>query len=102
VGTQSSAESGVLMSRLSKLGTHVRVPDGRVGTVVFNGLTGIGIKWGLHDPPAKYFEGTSGDIGNQCPTPLWEWFPDAMLRSPKMSDILGMPCVCEEYEVEII
>ena len=33
---------------------------------------------------------------------LWKWFPDAMLRNPKLSDIFGMPCACEESEVEII
>jgi len=29
-----------------KLGTVVRLPDGREGTVVFNSLIGVGIKWG--------------------------------------------------------
>ena len=29
-----------------KPGTIVRLPDGREGTVVFNGLTGYGIIWG--------------------------------------------------------
>ena len=34
---------------MNKVGTIVRVPDGRIGTVVYNGLDGIGIKWGEHD-----------------------------------------------------
>ena len=33
-----------------KLGTQIRLPDGREGTVVYNSLIGVGIKWGLHDP----------------------------------------------------
>lgn len=28
-----------------KLGTWVRLPDGRIGIVVYNSLIGVGIKW---------------------------------------------------------
>lgn len=45
-----------------KLGAHVLLPDGREGTVVFNGLSGVGIKWGLHDPDPSDFDGTNGGI----------------------------------------
>jgi hypothetical protein len=31
-----------------KLGTRIKLSDGRIGTVVFNGLIGVGIKWGEH------------------------------------------------------
>jgi hypothetical protein len=30
-----------------KAGTHVRLPDGREGTVVYNGLDGVLIAWGV-------------------------------------------------------
>ena len=31
-----------------KPGIHIRLPDGREGTVVYHGLDGYGIKWGRH------------------------------------------------------
>lgn len=65
-----------------KLGTHVVFPDGRVGTVVFHSLIGVGIKWGLHEPPMEDFEGTSGGL-MPCERPAgWPWRPDALLRAP--------------------
>jgi len=70
-----------------KLGTWVRLPDGREGTVVFNGLIGVGIKWGRHDPDPVDFEGSVGDLdkigvhGREMPG-LVRWAPDALLRAP--------------------
>lgn len=34
---------------ITKLGTHVRLPDGRTGTVVYNSLIGGGIKSGRRE-----------------------------------------------------
>ena len=87
-----------------KIGTQVRLPDGRDGTVVFNGLTGVGIKWGLWNPALADFEGTVGDlhligVGSQEKPTDWPWEPDAMLREPELTGPLGIECVGEDYEV---
>ncbi len=48
----------------SRAGTIVRLPDGREGTVVYNGLDGIGIVWGQRELSeediAMLKEGTGG------------------------------------------
>lgn len=93
---------GWIMSRASKMGTHVRLPDGREGTTVYNGLDGIGIKWGIHYPSVENFKGTSGGC---CDTPKgspaledgWPWMPDAMLRNQYPG--ADIPCVGEKYEI---
>ena len=82
-----------------KLGTIVQLPDGRIGTAVFNGLTGVGIKWGRHDPDQADFEGTSGGLFEDERPPVWPWQPDAMLRHKGLDDVLGMECVGEEFDV---
>lgn len=82
--------------RTSKLGTIVRLPDGRVGTTVYNGLDGVGIKWGVHYLP-KDFVGTSGGLAHNVPPADWPWFPDAMLREPYPS--ASLPCVGENFEI---
>jgi hypothetical protein len=85
---------------LTKLGTQVRLPDGRAGTVVFNSLVGVGIKFGLHNPPPEAFAGTNGNTTKQD-KPGFEWEPDALLRKPEAGSLLGIPCVCDDSEVEI-
>lgn len=93
-----------LYFRAARLGTQIRLPDGREATTVFNGLTGIGIKWGLHYPKPEDFKGTAGDffefmgVEKQMPED-WPWEPDAMLREPEISEKLGMECVGEDYEI---
>lgn len=92
-----------------RLGTIIELPDGRVGTVVFNSLIGVGIKWGEHKPDPSDFEGTTGGVvamlggaEDEVPTDF-EWEPDALLREPwegferhgfKLED-----CVGEEYTI---
>ena len=97
------------MSR-NKLGTIVRLPDGRTGTVVFNGLTGIGIRWGEHAITPEIRElfrntcgGAFGDDGSAETVPN-KWYPEAMLREPSESleRSLGLPCVCHETKAEVI
>ena len=86
--------------RASKLGTVVRLPDGRVGTTVFNGLCGVGIKWGVHHPDPRDFEGSSGGCFADPPEVrerLRQWEPDAMLRDPYPS--ADIPCVGEVFEI---
>ena len=70
------------MSAINQLGTQVRLPDGREGTVVYNGLDGVGIKWGLHDPDPDDFAATSGGLVAEQTPDDWPWIPDAMLRDP--------------------
>jgi len=91
---------------ITKLGTIVKVPDGRVGTVVFNSLIGVGIKWGRHKPPVEDFEGTTGGTVHEEPREDFPWKPDALLRDPKEfpnePSRFGMPMICDEDDVEII
>ena len=70
------------MSAINQLGTQVRLPDGREGTVIYNGLDGVGIKWGLHDPDPADFRNTSGGLVTEQVPDDWPWVPDAMLRDP--------------------
>lgn len=86
-----------------KLGTQIRLPDGRVGTVVYKSLIGIGIKWGLHDPDPADFEGTTGNTVSEEKPPNWPWEPDTLLREyvPGLEEF-GFPadkCVGEDYEI---
>jgi hypothetical protein len=87
---------------ITKLGTQVRLPDGREATVVYNSLAGVGVRFGLHDPPPEAFNGTDGNTVQDGSPQDFEWEPDAMLREPKMSEQLGMSCVCDDSKVEII
>lgn len=83
--------------RAAKLGTQIRLPDGRVGTTVFNGLVGVGIKFGLHDPPKIDFAITCGDLFRIVMPPGWRWEPDAYLRYPFQG--ADIECVGEEFEI---
>lgn len=86
---------------ITRLGTQIRLPDGRKATVVYNSLVGVGVKFGLHNPPKAAFTGTDGNTFKSEIPDGFEWEPDALLRAPEMSTRLGMPCICEESEVEI-
>ena len=86
-----------------KLGTHIRMADGREGTVVFNGLIGVGVKWGIHYPNPKDFEGTTGGCMADDPKPEdWPWKPGALLREPwagcQYYGFQRTECVGEDYE----
>lgn len=85
-----------------KLGIHIKMGDGRVGTVVYNGLDGVGIKWGRHNPSPNEFIGTSGNTVALAPDSLagdpdWSWQPDAMLREPYPG--ADFPCVGDDWEI---
>ena len=90
------------MNRITQLGTFVRVPDGRVGTVVYNSLVGVGIKWGVHYPKREDFIGTDGDTVVENVPLGFKWYPDALLRNPSMSERLEIICICEENEATIV
>lgn len=79
-----------------KAGTHVKLADGREGTVVYNGLDGVGIKWGIHDITLEDIFGNGGLFNEDAPEG-YDWTPDAMLREPyKYADI---ECVGDDFEV---
>ena len=86
-----------------KLGTHIRLPDGREGTAVYNSLIGVGIKWGIHNPDPADFEGTTGNTLHEEPPPNWGWEPDALLRDPwsgcEAHGFAPEACVGDEFEV---
>lgn len=66
-----------------KQGALVRLPDGRVGTAVYHGLDGYGIRWG------RIPKGEG-----------WAQRPEAMLRDPYPTAIKeGLECVGEDFEV---
>ena len=67
----------------TKLGTVVRLKNGELATVVYNGLLGVGVKFGVHKPDPKDFVSTSGDFRGDDEVPDdWPWYPDAILRNP--------------------
>jgi len=84
-------------------GTIIKLPDGREATVTFNGLIGVGIKWGRHYFDSSIFEGSIADLGSigvRGPEPsdeLQELAPEALLRDPWK----GAPveCVGGDYEI---
>jgi len=86
-----------------KLGTQIRFSDGRVGTVVYNSLIGVGIKWGLHDPDPTDFEGTDGNTVSSDVPDGWQWEPEALLRDPwpgcERCGFTAEECVGKDYEV---
>ncbi len=65
-----------------KLGTQIRFSDGREATVVYNGLIGVGIMWGRHDPDPEDFKGTDGNLTQGGSPKDWKWEPEALLRHP--------------------
>lgn len=86
-----------------KLGTQIRLPDGREGTVVYNSLIGVGIKWGLHDPDPEEFEGTTGNTIEEDIPDGWQWEPEALLRDPfegcERHGFTRDQCVGREYKI---
>lgn len=80
---------------IKKPGTIIRLPDGRIATTVYNGLDGVGIKWGRHSVTLADLNPSTG-IGGKAPAD-YPWFPDAMLRDPYPG--ADLPCVGEDYEI---
>ncbi len=81
---------------LGELGTQIIFEDGREATVIYNGLCGVGIKWGLHNPDPKDFEYTGAEFGGDVPED-WPWEPDAILREPY--DGVSYECEGGDFEV---
>jgi len=87
-----------------KLGTLVKLKDGRFGTVVYNSLIGVGIKFGIHYPTQEDFEETDGNTikGNIKPDD-WPWYPDALLRDAwptcEQAGFKKEECVGRDFEI---
>ena len=85
-----------------KAGTIIKLPDNRIGTVVYNGLDGEGIAFGRHELPENFMEDAIkawgqenfGDGNASRPTiPICE----ALLREPfKWQD---MECVGTKFKI---
>jgi hypothetical protein len=82
-----------------KAGTIIQLPDGRIGTVVYNSLDGVGIKWGKHNITQEDIFGHGGLFASERELipPDYDFFPDAMLREPY--PYADLPCVGCEYEI---
>ena len=86
-----------------KLGTQIKLSDGRFATVVYNSLIGVGAKLGLHNPSQEDFEGTDGNTVKDGMPDGFIWEPDILLRDPWSScEQCGFKpedCVGNEFEV---
>jgi len=91
------------MGVINQLGTQVKLPSGKVGTVVYNSLIGVGIKWGLYNPNPEDFMNTDGNTVSDGAPDGWGWEPDAILREPwdgcLRCGFSEDQCVGSEYEV---
>lgn len=84
------------------LGSQVELADGRLATVVYNSLCGVGAKIGLHNPVPEDFDGTSGDTVDGDVPEDWPWRPDVLLREPwrdGMKEFDGMEVVGDPVRV---
>lgn len=80
-----------------KAGTVVKLPDGRIGTVVYNSLDGVGIKWGRHNITKEDIQGYGGLFSNEKVSDDYDLFPEAMLR--EQYPLADLECVGENYEI---
>jgi len=83
-----------------KMGTIIELPDGRRGTVVYNGLDGEGIKWGEIRLTEQDKEDINTGTGNTVPANLpdgFSLFAQALLRDPYPD--ADIECVGEKYEI---
>ena len=77
-----------------KPGTYVRLPDGRMGTVVYNGLDGVGIRWGtlaLTAEQAETILASNPLFGSALTQEQLRLVPEAMLHEPYPG--ADLPCV---------
>ena len=77
-------------------GVIVRLPDGSEGTTVYNGLDGVGIKWGRHHVTMADIRGSGGLFREDIPKD-YPWRPDAMLREPYPG--ADLPCVGSGFTI---
>jgi hypothetical protein len=74
-----------------KLNTIIKLLDGRIGTICYNNLDGVGGVWGEHN-----FTMPRGSFGDELPE------PDFMLRDKSLEGRVGCKtaeCVGDEFEI---
>ena len=81
-----------------KPGTIVKMADGRRGTVVYHGLDGYGIKWGVYNITEKDILGHGGLLDEDIPG-NYPYTPDAMLRDPFKYGDKELEYVGEDYTI---
>lgn len=78
-----------------RLGTVIRLPDGRVGTICWRHLDGEGGIWGRH-----HFDMPVGGFGDNLPAPEFmlreKGIEAGLRRGPHRADV---ECVGEVFEV---
>lgn len=82
-----------------KPGTIVKLPDGRIGTVVYHGLDGHGIRFGriLDDVMVAIMTAPPGSTVGVIRA---QFAPEAMLRDPAFKHLYpDMECAGDDYEV---
>lgn len=88
-----------------KLGTIIKLPDGRTATVVYNGLDGVGIKMGEHIIPEDdldLFRQSSGGLfsdGHISQKFRDEWKAEYLLRKVEDSRFTDIPCIGDKFEI---
>jgi hypothetical protein len=70
-----------------KLNTRIKAADGRIGTICYNHLDGVGGVWGEHT-----FTMPVGGFGDELPE------PEFMLREKGHEQRCALECI-EDYEV---
>lgn len=81
-----------------KAGTIIKLPDGREGTVVYNGLDGYGIMFGRVPVDLDVISGGNPLFGDKPAD--WPYTPEAMLRDPVLARHWpDMECVGDEFEI---
>ena len=80
-----------------KAGTIIELPDGRIGTVVYNSLDGVGIKWGVHNITINDIQGSGNLFNNEEVDDDYDLYPDAMLRSAYSGT--DLECVGEDFKI---
>ena len=100
MGVADVGEEGGGAVRYLPFGSIVEFPDGQLGTVVYNGLDGRGIKWGAHDPDReevqRYSQHPLTGEGEDPPADF-RWEVEALLREPYPES--RMSCAGEDYRV---
>lgn len=81
------------------LNTRIRLPDGRTGTICWNGLDGNGGVWGEHT-----FTMPDSGFGDDLPSPefmLREKEDEKLPRLPRYAGghLSGLECVGVDYEI---
>ena len=78
-----------------KPGTIIKLPDHRIGTIVYHGLDGYGIVWGRIEVDKIKILSTCGLFGESPKD--YPYFPEAMLREPYGNQ--DLECVGKNYQI---